>query len=683
MLRISTDIGGTFTDLIAFDEETKGLVALKVSTSPEILPGLIACLEKLNTPLEMAGFFLHGSTIAINTVIERKGARVALLATKGFEDVLEIGRGNIPNSFDLVFSSPVPLIPRSLRMGIRERTLYNGKIQTPLNVEEARRKIQSVLENRVEAIAICLLHSYANSAHELALEKIINDLDSSCFVSVSSRILGQYREYERTSTAVLNAYVGPKVDSYLRGLQVYLQKSLFRGNSLIMQSNGGTMALEVARLQPCRTMESGPVSGTIGAAHLGQTLGFTDVISFDMGGTTAKVSTIQNGEVTLTDAYYIGGYEMGYPLQLPVVDILEVGSGGGSIANVSETGALKVGPISAGATPGPACYRKGNTRPTVTDANLVLGRLNPDYFLGGEIILGVKEAMDAIDNEVARPLGMDKIEAASGIVKLADNNMANAVRVMTVERGYDPRDSVLVAYGGAGPCHAVSVADELEIKKVVIPKLPAHFSAYGMLLADVKHEFVQSYVKPLAEIDVEEVASIYANLEKQGWAVVKEEKFAETDVKLKRMVEMRYLGQEFTLTVPVVDSLMSADRRADLKNRFDQIYKVRYAHSFPEAEAELVSIRLEIYGVLPKPDLRLMWLSQNESQSHRIEEREVYFNSIGFHRCKIYKRTALRPGERVEGPAIVEELASTTVLHPGNVMTVDELGNMIIDLERT
>lgn len=680
MIRIATDVGGTFTDLVAFDEETKRLTATKASTSLDISKGLVESIEKAGLALKNVDFFLHGSTIGINTVMERKGSKVALLTTKGFEDIIEIGRGNIPNSFDLLFSTPEPLVPRSLRMGVRERTLYTGEIRESLDTVDAREKIQSLLEQGVGAIAVCLLHSYANPAHELLLEKIVHQLDPSCFVSVSSRILRQYREYERSSTAVLNAYVGPKVTVYLDSLKSYLSRSGFYGTSLIMQSNGGTMPIDVAKDQPCRTMESGPVGGTIGASYLAKSLGFENAIAFDMGGTTAKVSTIQKGEVTLAEGYYVGGYQNGFPLQLPVVDILEVGSGGGSIAYVDGTGALKVGPISAGAVPGPACYRQGNLRPTVTDADLVLGRLNPNYFLGGQINLGRKEAEQAIESAVASVLGMDLIRAADGIVKLADTNMANAVGVMTVERGYDPREFALVAYGGAGPCHAVSVAKELGIKKVVIPKLPGNFSAFGMLFADVKHEYVLSHVEALGEAELEELESIFADLEREGLEAIKKEGFRERDILIKRSVEMRYVGQEFTLVVPVPDRPLLETSKATVKNQFDSLYDIRYGHSFPATGGEIVSLRLEVYGLLPKPDIDRMSLSESEKREASMGEREVYFVDSGFMRCKIYRRGLLNAGKGINGPAVIEEPASTTVVHPGDRVVADASGNLIIDI---
>ncbi len=681
MIRIATDVGGTFTDLVAFDEQTKRLTATKASTSLDVIGGLIETIAKSRIPLASVDFFLHGSTIAINTVIERKGAKTALLTTQGFEDIIEIGRGNIPNSFDLLFSTPAPLIPAGLRIGIVERTLHTGAIHRPLDVTDARAKVRWLLENGVQAIAVCLLHSYANPEHEILLEKIIRELDPNCFASISSRILRQYREYERSSTAILNGYIGPKVSLYLDNLKSHLSENGFHGHALIMQSNGGTMPIDVAGDQPCRTMESGPVGGTIGTAHLARSLGFDNAIAFDMGGTTAKVSTIQKGDVTLTDGYTIGEYGHGFPLQLPVVDILEVGSGGGSIAGLDETGALKVGPQSAGAIPGPACYRQGNVRPTVTDADLVLGRLNPNYFLGGEIQLGLGEARQAIQKSVAEALGLDLVHAAHGIVKVADTNMAHAVGVMTVERGYDPREFVMVAYGGAGPCHAASVAKELGIKRIVIPCLPGNFSAFGMLFADVKHEYVLSYVQSLTHVDARELEAAYTAMERQALDEIQREGFGLNDILLKRQVEMRYEGQEFTLVVPFADKPIDDHAKTNIKNHFDAAYDIRYGHSFPTSGGEIVSLRLEIYGLLEKPELTRMILEDTQRKEGPTAERDVYFENLGFTRCKIFRRMNLTEESKIVGPAIIEEPASTTVVHPGDVLTVDKIGNLLIDLK--
>ena len=516
MIRAATDVGGTFTDFAAYDDATKSLIIAKASTKQTIIEAIGDCFAKSGVKPAQLDHFAHGNTVAINIVIEKKGAKTGLITTAGFRDVLEIARGNIPNSFDLMFQTPEPLVPRHLRKEIAERLTVGGKVHTPVDRAEAQATIQSLVDENVELIAICFLHAYANPEHEATVRELVESHNAKLFVTASSDLLRQYREFERTSTTVLNAYVGPRCGRFYDDLRSFLDKASFRGNAVVMQSNGGTMTVETAKLQPVRTMESGPVGGTIAAAHIAKNAGFDSVVAFDMGGTTAKVSIVRNGNVEIADGYTIGPPDMGYPMQLPVVDILEVGSGGGSIAHLDETGLLKVGPVSAGAYPGPACYARGGDQPTVTDADVVLGRLNPDFFLGGEIKLDVARATAAIEKVVAKALGISTIEAASGIARVTDADMAHAVRIMTVQKGHDPRDFVLVAFGGAGPAHAIAIARELGIGKVVIPRHPGIFSAIGMLLADAREDNVLSYVETLDRLDLEHPGSALWRNRDQG-----------------------------------------------------------------------------------------------------------------------------------------------------------------------
>jgi N-methylhydantoinase A len=680
VIRVATDVGGTFTDFAAFDDTSNVLTVSKASTTPEIIEGIIQCFDKSKMPVRKADYFVHGSTVAINIVIERKGAKTGLLTTKGFKDILELGRGNIPNAFDLMFATPDPLVPRYLRIEVDERTLSNGRILKPLDSKQAQEAIDELLRDRVEAIAICLLHSYTNPEHELALKEIVERKKNGIFVTASSEIIRQYREFERTSTAVLNAYVGPQVGTYLQRLQDFLGNGRFSGTAVIMQSSGGTMTIDSARKQPVRMMESGPVGGAIAAAYVGKKVGYENVVAFDMGGTTAKVSALERGEISVTDGYFIGGYELGYPLQLPVVDIFEVGAGGGSIAYLDETGALKVGPVSAGAVPGPACYGLGGEQPTVTDADLVLGRLNPAYFLGGEIPLNVLRAREAIEGYVGKPLGLDLRRAAFGIMKIADTNMAHAVRTMTVQRGYDPREFVMVAYGGAGPAHVVSVARELGIQTVVVPPYPGVFSAIGMLLADARDEYVLSYVRAFDKVVPEEIDRLFGEMEAQGVSSMMGTGFFRDQVMLKRALEMRYVGQEFTLIVDLHERIFSEKVMKDLRERFNNLHEVRYGHAFGNSVPEIVSLRLHVIGLYPKPDLGFVIPTQPTPPKKDQELRPVYFEDSGFVDCKIYRRETLSSGTRIQGPAIIEEVSSTTVVYPKDHFRVDPMGNLIISL---
>lgn len=680
MIRTATDVGGTFTDFAAFDEATGLLTVTKASSTLQIIEGIIHCFEKSGVPVKKVDHFVHGSTVAINIVIERKGAKTGLLTTRGFRDIIELGRGNIPNAFDLMFTTPEPLVPRYLRLEVDERTLNDGRILKPLCPEQAQEAIGRLLKDKAEAIAICLLHSYANPENEMALKEMVERFGEGTFVTASSEIMRQYREYERTSTAVLNAYVGPRVKTYLNLIEVFLSKGGFPGTAVIMQSSGGTMTIETARKQPVRMMESGPVGGTIAASFIGKKVGYENVVAFDMGGTTAKVSVVEQGEISVTDGYFIGGYELGCPLQLPVVDIFEVGAGGGSIAHLDETGALKVGPISAGAVPGPACYGLGGDQPTVTDADLVLGRLNPMYFLGGEIRLDVEGAKEAVKKHVSKPFGLELVRAAFGITKIADTNMAHAVRTMTVQRGYDPREFVMVAYGGAGPAHAVSVARELGIRTVVIPPYPGVFSALGMLLADARDEYVLSHVRAFDRVVPEDVERLFSEMETEGISIMMRTGFTRDRVVLKRALEMRYLGQEFTLIVDLHEGVFSQKTLVELKGRFNDLHEIRYGHAFTNGIPEIVSLRLHVFGLYPKPELRLAIAKENARGMEAPTSRPVYFEDSGFVDCKIYRRETIASESPIQGPAIIEEISSTTVVYPQDNFRVDTLGNLIIGL---
>jgi N-methylhydantoinase A len=681
MMRVATDVGGTFTDLAAYDEASNAIVIAKASTTPDIASGVADSLDKAHLKPAEADQFIHGSTVAINTVIERNGARTGLLTTKGFRDVLEIARGNIINSFDLLFETPEPLVPRRYRLELGERMLADGTVERPLDRTSVSTALRELTEQGVEAIAVCLLHAYANPAHEQAVKGMIDhQCGNSIFASISSDILREYREFERTSTAVLNAYVGPRVSAYIDRMHRYLMDGGFRGNAMIMQSNGGTMTFGMAKVQPVRTMESGPVGGTVAAADIARKLGYKNVVAFDMGGTTAKVSIVREGNLDIADGYWIGGEEAGYPLQLPVVDVVEIGAGGGSIARIDDIGALKVGPISAGAVPGPACYSRGGSSPTVTDADLVLGRLNPQYFLGGEISLSVEKAREAIERNIATPLRMDTIRAAFGIVKIADTHMAHAVRLMTVQKGHDPRDFALVAYGGAGPGHAVSVARELAIGTVVVPNYPGILSAVGMLLTDAKEEFLLSRVCKLEDAVPDVLDELFGEMESNGFRRMTESGFRPESIVARRAVDMRYTGQEFTLRLPVPEKTTVRDFKTSLARRFTELHEIRYGHAFDKAVPEIVCLRVEVLGKLPKPDVHGVANGRGNGKSDPAGQRQVYFENTGFVGCAVYRRDRLRPGAAFSGPAVIEEMASTTVIHPGDNIRVDSDSNLIVSL---
>src|SRR5437762_1034319 len=593
---VAVDIGGTFTDLIGFDDETQTFVQAKSLTTPaELTQGVINCLRESGIVAGRIDELIHGSTIAINTLIERKGAKTGLVVTRGTRDVYIIGRGNRPESYNLFFHRHRPLVSRRLTLEAAERVLASGEVDAPLQTASVGEACRALKTEGVEAIAVCFLHAYANPDHERAAGAMIRKAMPHAYLSLSHEILREYREFERMSTTVVNAYIGPKVGGYVKSLKSNLAGIGFRGDLSIMPSNGGVMTPEVATERPAAMMESGPVGGIIASARVGQALGFPNVISFDMGGTTAKASLIREGEPTLAPGYYVGGYASGHPVVLPMIDVVEVGAGGGSIAWRDDIGALKVGPQSAGADPGPICYRGGGTEPTITDANVVLGRLDPDNFLGGTMKLDAEAARRGIKEKIASPLQLDPIAAAQAIVEIANNKMSLAVREVSVAKGYDPRDFALVASGGAGPLHVVAIARELYIPKVVVPLFPSHFSALGMLLADERHDFIRTFYCDLATVDFAALLKIHHEMVAQASATLRHAAQAQREIHL----DLRYVGQEFTLQVPVgVEAIASGDR-VGIRAAFDALYEHRYAHHSPDEPVEMVNIRLALIGKRP------------------------------------------------------------------------------------
>jgi N-methylhydantoinase A len=680
--RLAVDIGGTFTDLVGLSDDGRIVYTKALTTYDNLARGVFDCIRKGDVEAADAAFFIHGSTIAINTVIQQKGARTGLITTAGFRDVYEIGRSNRPDAYNLNYRRPAPLIPRDLRLEVGERIDAAGTVRQALDEDSVRAAVRALSEAGVKSIAVVLLHAYANPAHEIRIGEIVAEEFPGCFVSLSHEILREFREYERTSTTALNAYVAPTVSLYVGHLERALADARFGGQFMIMQSNGGTMSAGVAKDLPVAMMESGPVAGVIGAGKLGQMLGAGDVISFDMGGTTAKASLVIDGEARVVTGYHIGGYESGHPMMLPVVDIVEVGTGGGSIAWIDAAGGLKVGPLSAGSDPGPVCYGNGGTEPTVTDANLVLGRLNAKNFLGGEMALDVKGAEAAIRERIAEPLGLDVTAAALGIVRIADAKMSLAVREVSVTKGHDPRDFAMVASGGAGPLHAVAIARELSIPKVIIPELPGTFSAFGMLFADVRHDYVRTYIRPLANLDLAAANAGFDEMLESALATLKTEGVPAERTTVARSVDLRYRGQEYTLTVMVGGDKLDAAALAALRTRFDELHFAKYQHSAPKESVEIVNLRLSAFGALggeAAGQVQLIGQTGGKRTGKPGGKRPVVFAG-GAVDCPVYQRDDLVVGQTIAGPAVIEELVSTTIVHPGDRATLNAAGPIIIDI---
>ena len=677
-MRIAVDIGGTFTDLVAVDDDGQIFRSKSLTTPDDLARGIEDCLKGAQYRCCRADFFVHGSTVTINAVLERKGARTGLITTKGFRDVYEIGRGNRPEGYNLFFKRPVPLVPRDLRLEVDER-LYatrRGADAAGRNIRDSRRSARSKPAG-VESVAVCLLHAYANAAHEQQPRRASHEQFPEAYVSLSHEILREFREYERTSTTVLNSYVGPLVSRYLVSLEKMLGDAGFRGTFRVMQSNGGVMSAETAKKMPVTMMESGPVAGVIAAAHLGETLDCRHIISFDMGGTTAKSSLIKDFHPEVTSSYYVGGYVSGHPMMLPVVDIVEVGNGGGSIAWIDPAGGLKVGPQSAGAAPGPACYGKGGSEPTVTDANLIAGRIDPEYFLGSGIRLQRDKAAQAIMEKIGKPLGLSLEEAALGI--LDDCQLQYVAFCARGFRGEGLRPARLRARAERRRRRAArdGYCARASVPRVIIPPMPAHFSALGMLMADLKHDYVQTFVRELAETTGAEIADAFATLGEIGDGDFDRRGSQAGADLLRRFLDMRYRGQEYTLPVPVTEDLRAITDFTPIRARFDQLHQEHYGHSAPKEPVMMVNLRLSALGKFENK-LPLTSASRDEERGER-GRRTVIFESRSVD-CPIYLRNGFKAGDRLEGPAVIEEMGATILVYPGDRMQVNEFGHLVIDV---
>ncbi len=657
------------------------MLAKALSAPTDLAGGVREGLVKAAVPLAETDFLIHGSTVVINAIIERKGAKTALVTTQGFRDVYEIGRINRPESFNLRFRKHRPLVPRELVFEVPERLLADGSVRHMLDEVAAREIAQVLKDEHVEAAAILFLHSYRSPGHEIRMAEILRQVNPDMFVSASYELSREYREYERTSTVAANAYVGPKVSSYLADLERGLRDQGFGGELLIMQSNGGLSDVEVARRQCIQMMESGPAGGVVGTTALCETLGIDSAIAFDMGGTTAKACVIRGGEPSLSSDYFIGGYNEGLAVRIPVLDIVEVGTGGGSIAYLDDGGALHVGPRSAGAEPGPACYGRGGTEPTVTDANVILGRLAPEQFMGGEMRLDRKAAETALRDHIGGPLSASLERAAEGMLEVATAAMANAVRQVTLQRGLDPRDFTLVAYGGGGPLHAAAVARELSIRRVLIPQAPGHFSALGMLLADLRRDYVQTLFARLEEKSMPDLEAEYRKLEDEGAEALKAAGLKPQQIVFERAAEMRYRGQEHAVSVRFPASVGEEAARTEIKRLFDEAHEQRYSHSASEEPAEIASIRVSAVGRLSKPQLPVVPSGAERPPASSLRgARPVLFAGHGELMTEVYDRSKLLAENVVVGPALIEETASTTVLEPGDKATVNAYGCLVLEI---
>jgi N-methylhydantoinase A len=667
---VAVDIGGTFTDLVAFDPVTKDVVYAKSPTTyGNFVEGILDCFEHAGLAPADSRLLNHGTTLVINALIQRQGAKTALVTTKGFRDVLEIARANRPDPFDLYYRRDEPLIPRDLRFEVNERIGAGGEVIAPLDIRALAELARHIGTLGVEAVAVFFMNSYLDPRHEIEAARILKERLPGIYVTYSTELTREWYEYERSSTAAANAYVGPQVSTYVRRLEGDMAARGFGGSLFMMGSNGGLISVDRTCRQPVALVESGPIGGCIGAGAYAKALGLDNLISFDMGGTTAKCALIDRGRFSVDSVYYVNGYVKGFPIKSPVIDIVEVGSGGGSIAGLDEQSRLHVGPESAGSSPGPVCYGQGGTRPTVTDANLVLGRLNADRFLGGELKLDLAGAAKAIARDVAELLGYageeGTLNMAEGILAIATVTMAGAIRRVSVEHGLDPRGFALFSYGGGGPLHAANLARELSIPLVIVPPEPGNFSAIGMLLADARIDAAETFTAPLDEATVAAMGAQFLALEDAAARALKRD-FGAEDVYFERHAEMRYRGQRHNIKVPV-SGLRDVPAIAQA---FAQDYKRRYGHADAKADVEFQALHLSAFAALERPEIAR--LPRGSSGAAGESVRTVRFGGRPLE-TRIFDRTALAPGFAAPGPAVIEEYGSTTLIGPDDRFEIGDL----------
>jgi N-methylhydantoinase A len=677
--RVGVDIGGTFTDFVLLDLEDGSLRIEKTYTTPkDLCLGVETGLRSASVDFGAIEDLAHGTTVGLNTLLERKGAPTGLITTTGFRDAYEIGRGARSQPYNLFFRKPVPLVPREHRLEARERIGADGSVVTPLNEDDVVRAAEFFRAEGIASIAICFLNSYASSVHEQRAEEIVASVYPEAKVSTSCRLAREWREYERTSTTCINAYIIPSTSRYIERLSQTLDAGGYRKELFINQSSGGVVSARTAVTTPVMTLMSGPAGGVAAAAYVGGLDGMGDIISFDMGGTSNDVCLIQDGRPRVTADSKLESH----PVMVPMVAIHSIGAGGGSLAWIDPVGALNVGPESAGAEPGPVCYGRGGTKPTVTDANIVLGRVAPARFIPENMKLDVEAARRIIDDTIAKPLKLDLLDAATGVLRIVNVKMAMAVRAVTVERGLDPQDFVLFAFGGAGPMHACFVARELGIKKVVVPIAPGQFSAFGILGSDIRHDLVRTAPAGTDALNPTFFRDQLSNLEAEGRSILVEEGVAQDAIELFFSVDIRYVGQEYTVNVPLPPGEVDSTTVAKASAEFHTLHETTYSHSNPDESIELVNLRLAAIGLRPK--VRLPEVAPGEETplaSAKVDDTEICFDAeAGFERASVWDRRALLAGNRIDGPAIVADPGATTVIPPGFVCRVSSIGNLVIEV---
>ena len=677
MYRIGVDVGGTFTDFTLLDEATDVVRFFKVESTPRdpseaIESGLKQMLAEFGLDARQVGYLGHGTTVATNIVIERRGAATGLLTTKGFRDVLELGRQARPSIYDYRIGKPAPLVPREHRLEVTERIGADGRTLTALDEASLEAAIEALAAAKLESIAICFLHSYRKPEHEQRAKAAVERLMPGVYVSVSSEILPEFREFERVSTTVVNAFVGPRMGAYLERFRARVRALGIPVEPYTIHSNGGLMSADTVRATPVRTCVSGPAAGVVGATEIGRVAGFPNLITFDVGGTSTDVSLIHGSSPFYTGNRLVAGY----PVKTPMLDIQVIGAGGGSIAAIDDAGALKVGPRSAGADPGPVAYGKGGVEPTITDANLCLGRLDPDSFLGGRMHVDMDAARRGVDAKIARPLGLTIEAAAHGIVQIANANMSRAIRSVSVERGYDLGEFALCAFGGAGPLHAAEVAVECGIPSFIAPREPGTVCARGILLSDLSSDFVRSHFADASPDSWRRMLALFEEMRVEAQTWLTRESVPPARQRFRRTVEARYLGQNFEIKVDA-DGLGDPDL-AVLIERFHAAHTREYGYALHDRPVELITCRMQAIGDVPKaPQARIA--GGKSLADAVIGRRAMYIDAArGWRETSVYQRERLPVGVDIPGPAAVNEMSATTLFFPGQTARIDPWGNLVV-----
>jgi N-methylhydantoinase A len=683
MIIVAVDTGGTFTDLAAYDIDSGQVRYTKSLTTYDALErGVFDCMAKVGLDLSAAKTFKHGTTLVINALLQRVGAKVALVTTQGFRDVLESGRGNRPDPFDLYYRRDPVLVPRDMRLELPERTSGAGEPVRVPDREQVLRLAERLRQLDVQAVGISFLNAYLNDAHERQVQAWLQDMLPGLFITRGTELTREWYEYERTATVAANAYVGPQVAGYVNTIDQQLGDRGFKGQFFLMGSSGGVLALDKTLTSPISLVESGPVGGCIGTAAYAQALGLDNAIAFDMGGTTAKCALVHQGDFEIKSTYYIGGYARGFPIRSAVLDIVEVGAGGGSIAWADEQGRLFVGPRSAGSTPGPVAYGRGGTEPTVTDANVILGRVDATSFLGGSMPLRPDLAERQMRERLADRLGYSGEDGAcrmaEGIIQIASVTMAGAIKRITLEKGLDPREYAMFAFGGGGPLHAFEIARQLHIPLVIIPPEPGNFSALGMLLSRLRLDESTTFLRALDEQALDQAEPVFARMQAQmGSDMLRSA--PGTQPVFERYAEIRYRGQVHSIRTP----LAAVSGPQDLRQLFERIYKARYGHADSKNPVEIVNLSMVAYADMDKPDLAALAPNRQAGAEVQVRQRQVYFGSArGFVDTKVYRREQLPAGYTANGPALIEEYGSTTVLGPTDRFEIGRLGEIRVSLGR-